>query len=115
MLYAAPSLDHAENAVIAALYAVCRKLNRKDKEATCWSGLLSRQVFERTAGNVLALSANSDSANPVLADNGPDVWRALEGYRKALSHAMRPSFCWSVESILALHSMIMEYDDRTLP
>jgi len=114
MLYSAPALDPAESAVLSSIYALCRKIDWEYSETQTWNGLLSRQVFDNRGGRLMALAANNDISNPVLADSGRDDWRALEGYRTALSIAMRPAFSWTLESILALHSVMLEHDRDAL-
>lgn len=122
MIFRPPTLTAGELAVISLIDDLRDNLGYVVRTPPRWYGLLRRTVSARNirASNTIeghhvtledAIAA-VESEEPLDAKH--DDWLAVNGYQQAMTYvlqlAKRPKFKYSVETLCALHYMMMHFD-----
>src|SRR5215470_615436 len=128
MIFAAPSLEGADLAVIDMIDGqrnlLKYQINQNPGE---WTGFLHRNTFARAmqgSNSIEGINADLAEAVAVVDDEKPETLeeettKALAAYRVALTYVMRthddPHFEINLQSIRSIHYMMLNYDLTKLP
>ena len=127
MLFRAPPLDRQELDVCTRLDALRHGLRSQVADERRWSGLLRRVAAARAiqgSNSIEGLHVTLDDAVAAVAggdplDAPPRVWRAIQGYRDALTFILQladdPSFDFDESLLKSLHFMMTKDDLRSGP
>ena len=127
MLFQAPALDERELDICARLDALRATLRSQVAHERRWSGMLRRVAAARAiqgSNSIEGLNVTLDDAVAAVAgmdpmDTPPDVWRAIQGYRDALTFILQladdPNFAYDASLLKSLHFMMANDDLRSGP
>lgn len=127
MLFEAPALDEQELAVSGQLDSLRAALRYQVADERRWSGLLRRVAAARAiqgSNSIEGLDVTLDDAVAAVGggdplDAAPHVWRAIQGYRDALTFILQladdPSFVYDASLLKSLHFMMTKDDLRSGP
>ena len=129
MLFEAPPLDGPEERVLEAVQALRAELRYQLTEPRHWTGLLRRVSLARAirASNSIEgynvtlddAVAAVESAPPLETDQQDETWKAVTGYRDALTYCLQladdPHFTWSADLLRSLHFMMIRHDLEKMP
>lgn len=122
MLFATPTLDEREQAVLNEVERLRRDLRLQTRAPRRWAGSLRRLSFARAvqASNTIeGYSATLDDVDAVLAGEEPidadtETQRAVAGYRDAMTYVLQlaedPHFRFNETLVRSLHYMMLSYD-----
>ncbi len=122
MLFQAPALHSAELDVVALIDELRQNLAYVIRTPPRWYGLLRRSVHARNirASNTIeGHNVTLDDAIAAVESEDPldardKDWSAVVGYQQAMTYvlqlAKRPVFKYSIETLSALHYMMMHFD-----
>ena len=122
MIFIAPVLDDAEKRVVEKIEQVKTNLGYAVQVPERWTGLLRRNALGRAIRGSNSIEgyhvtvedaiAAADGEEPLDADS--DSWKAVTGYRTAMTYVMQladdPHFTYSDALIKSLHFMMMQHD-----
>lgn len=130
MLFEAPQLDDAENAVLERIRGQWQRLKwvLRDKPAP-WSGFLRRSALARGIRGSNSIEgyevSDDDAAAAVEGDEPYDTteeapsWLAVVGYRQAMTHAIQqgadPDADIDISLLRSLHYLMLEHDPTKHP
>ena len=127
MLFQAPPLDERELDVCARLDTLRAALRSQVTPERRWSGMLRRVAGARAiqgSNSIEGLNVTLDDAVAAVAgvdpmDTPPRVWRAIQGYREALTFILQladdPNFRYDASLLKSLHFMMTKDDLRSGP
>ena len=127
MLFQAPPLDERELDVCARLETLRAALRSQVAHERRWSGMLRRVAAARAiqgSNSIEGLNVTLDDAVAAVAgvdpmDTPPRVWRAIQGYRDALTFILQladdPNFRYDASLLKSLHFMMTKDDLRSGP
>ena len=127
MLFQAPPLDERELDVCERLETLRAALRSQVTPERRWSGMLRRVAAARAiqgSNSIEGLNVTLDDAVAAVAgvdpmDTPPRVWRAIQGYREALTFILQladdPNFRYDASLLKSLHFMITKDDLRSGP
>lgn len=122
MIFNAPVLDDAEKRVVERIEQVKTSLGYAVQVPERWTGLLRRNALGRAIRGSNSIEgyhvtvedaiAAAEGEEPLDADS--DSWKAVTGYRTAMTYVMQladdPHFTYSDALIKSLHFMMMQHD-----
>lgn len=129
MLFKTPTLHPVEKSVIDRIDKLRATLGRHVKGSQRWAGLLRRTTFARNlrgSNSIEGFHVTADDAiaavegqQPLEAQVPLETWKAISGYRDALTYVMRladdPHFVHGANLLRSLHYMMTQYDLRKNP
>ena len=128
MIFAEPTLSREDRKVLEILEGQRRRLRIETQHnPRRWHGVLRRSMFARAIQGSNAIegyNATMDEAVAAAEDEPPldertETWRAIQGYRTALSCIMQaaadPYFEYSKQFLKSLHFMMTEFDLNARP
>lgn len=123
MVFHIPSLERDDLQVLELIGKQKERLAYlSDSHPRRWSGLLSRNVFARAiqgSNSIEGYNVSEEDAIAAVQDEEPldpktEAWRALTGYREALTYiinlARDPHFEYHTQLIRSLHYMMLNYN-----
>ena len=123
MLYRPPALAREDVQVLSLIQKQKERLRYlSDSHPRRWTGLLSRNIFARAiqgSNSIEGYNVTQEDAIAAVLDEEPldpkaEAWRALTGYREALTYiinlATDPHFEYHSQLIRSLHFMMISYD-----
>ena len=123
MLYHPPALAREDVQVLSLIQKQKERLRYlSDSHPRRWTGLLSRNIFARAiqgSNSIEGYNVTQEDAIAAVLDEEPvdpkaEAWRALTGYREALTYiinlATDPHFEYHSQLIRSLHFMMISYD-----
>lgn len=129
MLFAMPALAPLDHEVIERVLELRRELRHSLATRRRWTGALRRVAFARAVQSSNSIegyhvsiedaAAAVDGDVPIDAAEGEEAWRAVVGYRRAMTYILQladdPGFAHSDGLIRSLHYMMLEDDLGKLP
>ena len=127
MLFQTPPLDEQERDVCTRLEVLRAALRSQVAPERRWSGMLRRVAAARAiqgSNSIEGLNVTLDDAVAAVAgmdpmDTPPNVWRAIQGYRDALTFILQladdPNFAYDASLLKSLHFMMTNDDLRSGP
>lgn len=127
MLFRAPALDAAEQAVLDQIEAAKLSLRHQLNEPRRWVGAIRRQTFARNlqgSNSIEGYDAVLEDVAAIAAGEEPldadtETRLALEGYRNAMTYVLQLNeevdFTYSEQLIKSLHFMMVHYDLKSRP
>ena len=122
MIFQHPSLTAEDREVLDLIQKQKERLRYlSDSHPRRWTGLLSRNVFARAiqgSNSIEGYNVSEEDAIAAVQDEEPldpktEAWRALTGYREALTYiinlARDPYFEYHQQLIRSLHFMMLSY------
>ena len=123
MLYRPPALAREDVQVLSLIQKQKERLRYlSDSHPRRWTGLLSRNIFARAiqgSNSIEGYNVTQEDAIAAVLDEEPldpkaEAWRALTGYRGALTYIINlgtdPHFEYHSQLIRSLHFMMISYD-----
>jgi Fic family protein len=122
MLFSLPPLDPKELHVVAAIDDMRARLSYALREPRRWVGLLRRSLFARAiqgSNTIEGYDVSLDDAVAAAVEDEPldashDTWRAVMGYRNAMTYILQlsgdPQFRHSTDLLRSLHYMMLSHD-----
>jgi len=123
MLYRPPALAREDVQVLSLIQKQKERLRYlSDSHPRRWTGLLSRNIFARAiqgSNSIEGYNVTQEDAIAAVLDEEPvdpkaEAWRALTGYREALTYIINlgtdPHFEYHSQLIRSLHFMMISYD-----
>jgi Fic family protein len=122
MLFATPTLDERERAVLSEINSLRQALRLQIHAPRRWIGSLRRLTFARAvqgSNTIEGYNATLEDVAAVLAGDEPleatdETRLALEGYRDAMTYVLQlaedPHYRFDESLIRSLHFMMMRYD-----
>jgi Fic family protein len=123
MIFQPPALGRDDLRVLDLIGRQKEKLRYlSDSHPRRWTGLLSRNVFARAiqgSNSIEGYNVTQDDAIAAVVDEEPldsrtETWRALTGYRDALTYIINlandPHFEYHAQLIRSLHFIMLSYD-----
>lgn len=121
MLYREPDLDAADRAVLSLIAEQRQRISAQVRHnPRRWIGTIRRRAFARAirgSNSIEGYHATVEQAVDVVEDETPDerdeTWRALVGYREALTYVMQaardPDFAFDKQFLKSVHFMLLSY------
>src|SRR5580704_16113627 len=123
MIYTAPALTSADNAVMDLIAQQRERLRTFTlHNPKRWFGSLRRTTFARAvqgSNSIEGYNASMDDAMAVVDDEAPldertETWHSIKGYRDALTYVMQASqdnyFEFGKQFLKSLHFMMVGFD-----
>jgi Fic family protein len=122
VLYEAPALSAADEAVLGLISGLWRSLRHQVREPRRWTGLLRRVALARAirgSNSIEGFVVSLDDAFAALDDESPltateAAWSAVTGYRDAMTYVLQladdEDFEYSEDLLRSLHFMMQSYD-----
>src|SRR5271169_555007 len=128
MIYRLPILASEDIQVLELIRKQKERLRYlSDSHPGRWTGLLSRNIFARAiqgSNSIEGYNVTQEDAIAAVLDEEPvdaktESWRALVGYREAMTYIINlandPYFEYHTQLIRSLHFMMLSYDMRKHP
>jgi len=122
MIYSEPQLGDEDNAVLDLINEQRKRLAMATQNSPRrWTGSLRRSTFARNiqgSNSIEGYHVTIDEAiaaieNETPPDERAEIWRAINGYRDALTYIMQaaldPYFAFSKQFLKSLHFMMIKY------
>ena len=122
MLYQIPKTSELVSGVCAQIDELRDRLRHRVAQSKRWTGVLSRVTFARNiqgSNSIEGYNVTDDDAIAAVADDEPmdanaETWRAVTGYRDAMTYVLQLSddstFSCGNELLKSLHFMMLRYD-----
>jgi Fic family protein len=123
MIFRPPPLQDEDVHVLDLIKRQKERLRYQSDSHPCrWNGLLSRNILARAiqgSNSIEGYNVTQEDAIAAVLDEAPldaetETWRALTGYREALTYiinlATDPHFEYHPQLIRSLHFMMLKYD-----
>jgi Fic family protein len=126
-LFAMPSLDGHELAVVSEIDELRQRLRHQTRDAQQWVGLLRRVSFARAirgSNSIEGYNVTLDDAVAAAEGEEPldataEAWAAVTGYRDAMTYILGlsadPHFEHSEALLRSLHFMMVKHDSKKSP
>jgi Fic family protein len=123
MIFRVPKLTAEDNHVLELIGKQKERLRYlSDSHPRRWTGLLSRNTFARAiqgSNSIEGYNVTNEDAIAAVQDDEPldaktESWRAIVGYREALTYIINlgndPYFEYHPQLVRSLHFMLLNYD-----
>lgn len=122
MLFTTPQIDEEEQDVLDKIDQIRKSLSYMIATPSKWYGLLRRSTFAKNiqaSNSIEGINVSVEDALAAVDNQDPtdatgDNWRAIVGYRTAMTYVLQlatdPYFTYNNGLIRSLHYMILSYD-----